>query len=311
MPTRDDGDRSMSWREARNRYGLRVDQTYAEITRVLGEFVRPASILDIGCGNGNWYTWIRRAVGYAPHYTGVDASSLAIQSLQSRIQTDDNAEGYVARAEALPLGDDLFSWVGLHFMLHHASNIEATLREAWRVTSPGGLMAAATGSYDGLGQLDALGREVARHIGVSWITGSYLDRFTLENGAQYFPSPPTLFRWAAGYKFPDSAAALALLDSTVLSTRLGEDYQDVRIRHRVLRLMRERIDATIASNGCFQVHSEQGVFVLVKSRSTVRRGSVPSTGVILPVAVDWSSTTPAATPTRSLMPVPTSPWTRD
>jgi SAM-dependent methyltransferase len=92
-------------------------------------------ILDIGCGVG---TFVRRLGEFSPHVCGVD---IEIERVRRGVQTLAPAEGgglAVAVSENLPFRDFAFDLVLLHEVLEHVRDDALTLREACRVTQPGG-----------------------------------------------------------------------------------------------------------------------------------------------------------------------------
>jgi SAM-dependent methyltransferase len=97
-------------------------------------------MLDIGCGVG---TFVRRFAEFSPHVCGVDIDG---ERVRRGAQTLSSAEGgsasggslAVAVSEHLPFQDGAFDLVLLHEVLEHVRDDALTLREACRVTRPGG-----------------------------------------------------------------------------------------------------------------------------------------------------------------------------
>ncbi len=105
----------------------------AEIARE-GQF---AHALDLGCGGGHV------TYALAPHVGRVVASDLSPRMLDAvREQVEKRGLGNVdfcrAAAEALPFEDGAFDLVVSRYSVHHWRDWEAGLREARRVTRPGG-----------------------------------------------------------------------------------------------------------------------------------------------------------------------------
>ena len=96
-----------------------------------------ARVLDLGCGGGH--------VSYraAPHVASVVACDLTAGMLQAVAATAaerglGNIAVRQAPAEALPFEDGAFDIVLCRYTTHHWSDMEGGLREARRVTAPGG-----------------------------------------------------------------------------------------------------------------------------------------------------------------------------
>jgi SAM-dependent methyltransferase len=100
---------------------------------------RPLRLLDLGAGNG----WLSHRAGLA----GCEATALDIRDddvdglgAATVLSGDDNArfERIVASFDALPLDAATFDVVVFNASLHYATDLPLVLREAHRVTRPGG-----------------------------------------------------------------------------------------------------------------------------------------------------------------------------
>src|SRR5438128_12098440 len=88
------------------------------------------SILDIGCGVG---AFVRRLREFSPRVAGIDVD-------RERVTEGGKVVPDLALAvrERLPLADGVFDVVLLHDVLQQLAGDQATLREVYRVLSPGG-----------------------------------------------------------------------------------------------------------------------------------------------------------------------------
>jgi len=91
----------------------------------------PKRVLDVGCGAGNMF----HHLGRYGTVTGVDNNPRPLAVARER--------GYDVReagGEALPLDDDIFDLVAVLDTVEHCEDDLAVLREAYRVTAPGGTL---------------------------------------------------------------------------------------------------------------------------------------------------------------------------
>lgn len=96
------------------------------------------SVLDVGCGSGDWgRTVIRRM---APHatLTGVDRVGDFLDRAKEHARPSDAF--VTAQAQALPFDDDQFDIVTCQTVLIHVPDPAAVIAEMKRVTRPGGLV---------------------------------------------------------------------------------------------------------------------------------------------------------------------------
>ncbi len=98
---------------------------------------RPDSVLDLGCGGGHL------SYRAAPHARAVTAYDLSAEMLAAVAEAAaakglGNIATQQGPAEALPFADASFDMVLCRFTAHHWRDFTAGLREARRVTRPGG-----------------------------------------------------------------------------------------------------------------------------------------------------------------------------
>ncbi len=248
-------------------YGLGDPDVFADITRQLLERgPAPTSVLDVGAGTGGWYRAIRRVVADNPEYVGLDRSAGILERLQRETAGDPRAHIVLGDAQELPFDAERFDWVGCHFMLYHVPDIQRALSQAWRVLRPGGLLACATNGAHAYRELGEIGQEVREALGLGPAAlESVSHRFSLENGAGFFPEPPERIVRPGGFLFPNAEAAVRYLDSGPLRYHLGGAGGDEALYGRALQLAHDAISARIRADGLFRVHSVGGFFVVRKS----------------------------------------------
>ncbi len=251
-------------------YGVGDRDIFAVITASLLERGPvPTAVLDVGAGTGAWYRAIRRIIPASPEYVGLDRSAGILDRLRQETANDQHAHVLLGDAERLPFEDHRFDWVGCHFVLYHVPDIRQALSQAWRVLRPGGLLACATNGAYAYREFIDIGEEVRRALGLGpTALASVSHRFSLENGAEFFPEVPERIRRSGGFLFPSAEPAVRYLDSGPLRHHLGDAGQDEALYARALDLARDAIAARIRANGPFRVHSDGGFFVARKNPLT-------------------------------------------
>src|SRR6516165_8034814 len=93
-------------------------------------------VLEIGCGCGSEAERFARA---GANYTAVDLTEAALCITRKRFELA-NLQGrfFQGDAENLPFPDESFDIVYSHGVLHHTPDTPKTIREVYRVLSPGG-----------------------------------------------------------------------------------------------------------------------------------------------------------------------------
>ncbi|MDR7540554.1 MAG: class I SAM-dependent methyltransferase [Armatimonadota bacterium] len=92
-------------------------------------------MLDIGCGVG---TFVRRLAEFSAYVYGVDIDRQRVRRGAQALTPAPSGGLAVAVSENLPFRDAAFDLVLLHEVLEHVRDDALTLREACRVTRPGG-----------------------------------------------------------------------------------------------------------------------------------------------------------------------------
>lgn len=120
-----------------------------------------ASLLDVGCGTGTFFDLLRER-GNKGRFVGADSSAAALERIGERGQADP----VLADAMNLPFPDSSFDAVTARHMLYHVPDPDQALREARRVTRPGGRVLATVNHGAGLPYLVAMVKEVVGGLGV-------------------------------------------------------------------------------------------------------------------------------------------------
>lgn len=126
---------------------------------------RPASVLEVGCGRGEF---AERVVAAGIRVVATDQSPRMVELTAAR-----GVNGMVADVQDLPFAEAEFDVAVANFMLYHVPDLDRGLAELARVVKPGGCLIAATNSRFQLAELWEL---VARDL------SDRDDGFTRENG---------------------------------------------------------------------------------------------------------------------------------
>jgi SAM-dependent methyltransferase len=104
-----------------------------------GELEQGRRSLELGCGTGIFLEQVATS-GACSH--GLDLSAELLEQARSRVAHLDNVRLTRGNAEALPYADATFDAAYGSSVLHHL-DLDATLRELWRVLRPGGRLVFA------------------------------------------------------------------------------------------------------------------------------------------------------------------------
>ncbi len=99
--------------------------------------LKPASILEVGCGSGRLYRQLR-SYGYAGAYSGIEVAEYLIENNKQR---HPEATWNCANAYTIPFADDCFDVCFSLYVLEHLVYPERALQEMVRVVKPGGCLA--------------------------------------------------------------------------------------------------------------------------------------------------------------------------
>ncbi|MBW2316315.1 MAG: class I SAM-dependent methyltransferase [Deltaproteobacteria bacterium] len=135
---------------------------FRPLERELVEGNPGARILDLGCGAGEA---ISRLASYGARVFGVDPHAERVREAATL------APAVLGCGERLPWRDECFDLVYVSHVFHHASDLDAMLREIDRVLAPGGLLFAIE-SVD-----DSPLMRLARRIQPRWDGDAVLERF--------------------------------------------------------------------------------------------------------------------------------------
>jgi SAM-dependent methyltransferase len=105
--------------------------------------VRPKSVLDVGCGEGELAERMTREL--AAEVIAIDQSERMVELARER-----DVDARVGDVQDLPFPDCVFDVAVAAWMLYHAPELDGALGELARVLKPGGRLVATTNAADHL-----------------------------------------------------------------------------------------------------------------------------------------------------------------
>jgi SAM-dependent methyltransferase len=101
--------------------------------------VRPARVLEVGCGWGELAEWAARE-------TGADVVALDLSPRMVELARERGVDARIGDVQELPFDDDAFDVAIAAWMLYHVPDLDRALAELARILRPGGRLVAATNS---------------------------------------------------------------------------------------------------------------------------------------------------------------------
>ena len=245
---------------AQELYGTGTGSIFDEMTAWALAAAPCHAILDIGMGTGKWYQSVRSLCHPTVRYTGLDASMAMVATMQQETAGDSRSTLCHGDAENLPFEDDSFDWVGLHFMLYHVKHPRVALREAWRVTKPGGLVLTLAHGSNSLQSLLAIHTQAVEHC-LGRPLPLTIHTYNLDHGADNFPDPSMVAseRRASGLRFPDVNSALAYYGSGFWQRGLTDpELQDPGVKRCLFDFVAKTLHTIIGQVGYFDVPGHSG-----------------------------------------------------
>jgi ubiquinone/menaquinone biosynthesis C-methylase UbiE len=140
MPTRDFKHESLrhfnriAGRYDSHRYGKQTSKVHQQVRQIINE-LRPASLLDVGCGNGGFLSLVRDGNRML---AGADLSPEMITVARQRL--GETVDLRVADSEHLPWDTGTFDCLTCNYSFHHYPNPGVVLLDMRRVLKPGGYL---------------------------------------------------------------------------------------------------------------------------------------------------------------------------
>lgn len=219
--------------------------------------------LDVGCGNGLYYTKMQ-AHQHSFDYVGMDLLPTMIENhplyAEKRLT--------LADAQQLPFPDNSFDVVMANHMMHHIEDIDAAIVEFQRVLTPSGVLAVATNSMSTMPELQVLMRRaivlLTREKSAATVRAPEMptDRFALENGVRVLSNhffAIVRHDLPSALVFPDVDPAMDYLETTrdLREPSLPDDV----VWEDVMMIMRQQINQLIKHLGELVINKQGGVLI--------------------------------------------------
>jgi SAM-dependent methyltransferase len=219
--------------------------------RPLSEHCR---VVDIGCGPGHYLAALRG------RHPGITTIGLDLSHGMATAARAGGADAVVADAMQLPLrGASCDVAIAAH-MLYHVPDVTLAAEELARIVDPTGVVAVVTNGRDHLAALDRLSRDAVAAVGgAPWTAPARsAARFLLDDAPALLEPALRVIgreRFSRAIVVTDPAPVVAYVDSEASLYRpaLGTTWSDV------LAEVEARVNAAIARDDAFTVHSDVGV----------------------------------------------------
>ncbi len=224
----------------------------------LAELSGDESVLDIGCGNGQYLAELVRR-GHRGLFCGADLSEGILRTAGAAAG---DAPLLVSDAQTLPFASDSFDIVLSMHMLYHVPDRAQALVEMRRVLRSGGTALVLTNSWSHFRELDELLNECAAATGNSSKVRdrTSLTRFKTDDGGPELEtvfSEVTLHPFAAELVVDVPAPVVAYARSMGMFVLAPDD----RALDEIAAELERRLAEMIAADGAFRITSVCGCFV--------------------------------------------------
>ena len=174
----------------------------------MGPLPPRAAALDLCCGTGDFLVLLAERIGPGGRLVGVDFCRSMLDLAGNRLAAAGAAGGVrLLEADVTCLGtlaDESFDVATVGFGLRNVANLEAALKEAFRLLRPGGTLASLEMSWPDPGPIRALALAYLRWIlpAVAWLAGARPEDYRwLQRSLEDFPDAAALAAHMRGAGF--------------------------------------------------------------------------------------------------------------
>ena len=96
------------------------------------------SLIDVASGTGDIAKLYLEKINYKGHVCCVDENKSMLDLNKKKLKKNVNVKWFCCNSEKLPFNNNHFDYYTISFGIRNASNINSTLKEAYRVLKPGG-----------------------------------------------------------------------------------------------------------------------------------------------------------------------------
>ena len=96
------------------------------------------SLIDVASGTGDIANLFAKRVNYSSEISCIEPNLEMYKSGKENLKLINNIKWFKASAEKLPFKDNTFDFYTISFGIRNVSDIDLTLKEAFRVLKPGG-----------------------------------------------------------------------------------------------------------------------------------------------------------------------------
>ena len=169
-----------------------------------------------------------------------------VKQLKAIVQNDPQAFVREGDAENLDEAPVPFDWVGLHFMVYQVR--------------PGGILLTATNGANNYPEMKEYHRQVLRILQMPYEPPQGTERFSLANGAQFFPVPVNKVEEPGGLLFPTIDSYLSYYGSGFCWMGIPSESRQPVLRTQLVQTMEDVVRPNFENSGHLVLSSSSGYF---------------------------------------------------